>query len=74
MYILVEILYTEFQYISLIKILKYNRNRKTIEKRGKEKNGLFTLDDTIMMIYSRVIMIALTFYTCGRCMHKNIQF
>ena len=37
MYILVEILHTEFQYISLIEMKKYNRNRKTIEKRGKKK-------------------------------------
>ena len=34
MYILVEILHTELQYINLIEMQKYNRNRKTIEKRG----------------------------------------
>ena len=33
MYILVEILHTEFQYISLIEMQKYNWNRKRIEKR-----------------------------------------
>ena len=33
MYILVEIIHTEFQYISLIEMQKYNWNRKRIEKR-----------------------------------------
>ena len=33
MYILVEIIHTEFQYISLIEMQKYNWNRKKIEKR-----------------------------------------
>jgi len=41
MYILVEILHTEFQYISLIEIQKYNWNRKRIEKREIGKNGAF---------------------------------
>ena len=41
MYILVEILHTEFQYISLIEMQKYNWNRKKIEKRETEKNGPF---------------------------------
>ena len=37
MYILVEIIHTEFQYISLIEIQKYNWNRKKIEKRKTRK-------------------------------------
>ena len=37
MYILVEIIHTEFQYISLIEMQKYNWNRKRIEKRKTEK-------------------------------------
>ena len=41
MYILVEILHTEFQYISLIEMQKYNWNRKKIEKREIEKNRPF---------------------------------
>ena len=40
MYILVEIIHTEFQYISLIEMQKYNWNRKRIEKRKiGEKKG-----------------------------------
>ena len=41
MYILVEILHAEFQYISLIEMQKYNWNRKRIEKRKTEKKGHF---------------------------------
>ena len=37
MYILVEIIHTEFQYISLIEMQKYNWNRKRIEKRKTER-------------------------------------
>jgi len=45
MYILVEILHTEFQYISLIEMQKYNWNRKRIEKRetGKKMDLLSRL-------------------------------
>ena len=41
MYILVEIIHTEFQYISLIEMQKYNWNRKRIEKKKQEKKGHF---------------------------------
>ena len=41
MYILVEIIHTEFQYISLIEIQKYNWNRKRIEKRRTWKKRTF---------------------------------
>ena len=41
MYILVEIIHTEFQYISLIEMQKYNWNRKKIEKRKTGKKGTF---------------------------------
>ena len=37
MYILVEIIHTKFQYISLIEMQKYNWNRKRIEKMKTEK-------------------------------------
>ena len=40
MYILVEILHTEFQYVSLIEMQKYNWNRKRMRKE-KQKNGSF---------------------------------
>ena len=45
MYILVEIIHTEFQYISLIEMQKYNWNRKRIEKRKtwKKRNLLSRL-------------------------------
>ena len=45
MYILVETIHTEFQYISLIEIQKYNRNRKRIEKMktGKKRDLLSRL-------------------------------
>ena len=39
MYILVEIIHTEFQYISLIEMQKYNWNRKRIEKIKTGKKG-----------------------------------
>ena len=44
MYILVEIIHTEFQYISLIEMQKYNWNRKRIEKRKtwKKKRDLLS--------------------------------
>ena len=35
-----EIIHTEFQYISLIEMQKYNLNRKRIEKRKTGKKGL----------------------------------
>ena len=41
MYILVEIIHTEFQYISLIEMQKYNWNRKKIEKRKTWKKWPF---------------------------------
>ena len=41
MYILVEIIHTEFQYISLIEMQKYNWNRKRIEKKKHEKKETF---------------------------------
>ena len=42
MYILVDIMHTEFQYISLIEMQKYNWNRKKIEKRKtRKKKGHF---------------------------------
>ena len=41
MYILVEILHTDFQYISLIEMQKYNWNRKRIDKRKTWKKGPF---------------------------------
>ena len=41
MYILVEIIHTEFQYISLIEMQKYNWNRKRIEKRKTWKKRPF---------------------------------
>ena len=41
MYILVEIIHTEFQYISLIEMQKYNWNWKKIEKRKIWKMGPF---------------------------------
>ena len=37
MYILVEIIHSEFQYISLIEMQKYNWDRKRIEKRKNMK-------------------------------------
>ena len=40
MYILVEIIHTEFQYISLIEMQKYNCNRKRIEKKNMKKRDL----------------------------------
>ena len=48
MYILVEILHTEFQYISLIEIQKYNWNRKRIEKRetGKKNRPFVPVGNT----------------------------
>ena len=39
--ILVEIIHTEFQYITLIEMQKYNWNRKKIEKRKTWKKGPF---------------------------------
>ena len=47
MYILVEIIHTEFQYISLIEMQKYNWNRKRIEKRKtwKKRDILSRLPD-----------------------------
>ena len=42
MYILVEIIYTEFQYISLIEMQKYNWNRKRIEKKNMKKRDLLS--------------------------------
>ena len=45
MYILVEIIHTEFQYISLIEMQKYNWNRKRIEKKETGKKGTFTNRD-----------------------------
>ena len=41
MYILVEIIHTEFLYINLIEMQKYNWNRKRIEKRKTGKKGPF---------------------------------
>ena len=42
MYILVDILHTEFQYISLIEIQNYNWNRKRIEKKNMKKKDLLS--------------------------------
>ena len=41
MYILVEIIHTEFQYISLIEMQKYNWNRKRIKKKENRKKWNF---------------------------------
>jgi len=41
MYILVEILHTEFQYISLIEMQKYNWNRKKLRKEKQKKKWTF---------------------------------
>ena len=45
MYILVEIIHTEFQYISLIEMQKYNWIRKELRKGKQEKKGTNTNRD-----------------------------
>ena len=46
MYILVEIIHTEFQYISLIEMQKYNWNRKRIEKKNRKKAHFVPVGNT----------------------------